>query len=64
MSLAIMARLGALESRIKVLEAKLAAPPPPQVQTRNPQGPRKLCPVCGEVPAYYLHVKNCKGKKQ
>lgn len=35
-----------------------------QPAAKNSNGPRKMCPHCGEVPNYYLHTRSCKGKKQ
>ena len=30
----------------------------------KPEAQRKLCPHCGEKPAYFFHVKNCQAKNK
>ena len=66
MSMQLTGRVSVLEAEVKALRetlsevlASLAEPEP----KANPQGPRQLCPKCGEKPAYHLHVVNCKGKR-
>lgn len=66
MSMAILARIGSLETRVKTLEALLAKPivEPEKEEfelSRTPK-PKQMCPKCGLVPNYYFHVRNCKGK--
>lgn len=65
MSIQLQHRVSALEAEVKALRQTLSdvltamAEPEP----KNPNGPRQLCPKCGEKPAYHLHVVNCRGKK-
>lgn len=66
MSIALQARVTALEVEVRALkslvEAMQQAPAPtPEDVERKPIA--KLCPKCGEQPAYFFHVKNCKGPK-
>lgn len=65
MSLQLQARVSYLETEVRGLRetvaqliAIIAEPPEPQ---KNPNGPRKMCPKCGEQPNYHLHVIHCKG---
>jgi len=70
MSMLLTNRVSALENTVKELRATIdgliavMSEPPESEPKANPNGPRQLCPKCHEVPAYYLHVKHCRGKKQ
>jgi DNA-directed RNA polymerase subunit M/transcription elongation factor TFIIS len=69
----LRAELIALRNRVSELEIK-AAPQektvakvenlvpdmPPAVAAPN----RKMCPKCGEKPAYFFHVRTCAGQKE
>jgi ribosomal protein S27AE len=44
-----------LKERVDLLEAR----PSGGVLTRQ-----KMCPKCGEKPAYHFHVVNCSGKEE
>ena len=67
MSMQLTGRVSVLEAEVKALRETLAevlaAMAEPQEQKANQQGPRTMCPKCGEKPAYHLHVVNCKGKR-
>lgn len=64
MSMQLQARVSALESEVRELRSTLKGlievmvEPEPKV---NHNGPRAMCPKCGEKPNYHLHVINCKG---
>ena len=67
MSMHLTGRVSVLEAEVKALRetlaqvlAQMAEPPEPKT---NQNGPRKMCPHCGEVPNYFLHTRSCKGKK-
>lgn len=66
--MALQARISALEADVKNLHARLDSLTKPngesQLKATNPYGPRSLCPKCGVKPAYFLHVKHCKGSQQ
>jgi hypothetical protein len=55
MSIAMWQEIKALKARVEALEkAKLEKVP-------VVAGP-KMCPKCNAEPAYYFHVKHCKGQ--
>lgn len=64
MSMQLQARVSALEAEVRQLRETLQSvlsvitEPEPKV---NGNGPRTMCPKCGEKPNYHLHVINCKG---
>ena len=66
MSMALTARIGSLEARVKALEGLLAQvsaePEKPEFDLARTPKPKQMCPKCGLVPNYYFHVRNCKGK--
>lgn len=68
MSMALQARISALEADVRNLNARLDSMMKPSGEAKpkitNPNGPRTMCPKCGEKPAYYLHVKHCKGSQK
>jgi hypothetical protein len=51
--------LRALEARVAALETKPTPVPP--VVAEVPNKKMKMCPKCNAVPAYFFHVKNCRG---
>ena len=56
-----------LEARVKVLEERQIHPEAVrlEVQPKSETTPlRKMCPHCGVKPAYFFHVKYCRGQKQ
>lgn len=60
-----------LENRVAALEKRSASPDLAAIQelvrqtvADAPTQERKMCPKCGEKPAYHFHVKNCTGKKE
>lgn len=67
MSRLMQARVSVLEVEVKALRETLAevlatmAEPPEQKANPNPNGPRTMCPKCGLVPNYYMHVRSCRG---
>lgn len=67
MSMQLTGRVSVLEAEVKALRETLAevlaAMAGPHEPKANQQGPRQLCPKCGERPAYHFHVEHCKGKK-
>jgi hypothetical protein len=78
MTMQLTARVSALEAEVrdlrKVLSELIAlmsssSYPSPSPSSGNgaahpnPQGPRQMCPKCGEKPAYKFHVDHCTGKK-
>lgn len=67
MSMALQARLSALEADVRELHARLDSMTKPNVDDKpkaSPYGPRSMCPKCGIKPAYFLHTKHCKGPWQ
>lgn len=66
MSRELQNRVSSLEAEVKRLNEKIVSivaaltEPEPRV---NQQGPRAMCPHCGEKPAYHLHVINCPARK-
>jgi hypothetical protein len=74
------ARVKALEGRFESTAVPYTPQPPyvvedkvdfkvdfevPTVITEVPVAPKyKLCPKCGVKPAYFFHVRSCRGKKQ
>lgn len=67
MSLALQHRVSSLEAEVKALretiDGLIAAITAEPEQKHNPNGPRQMCPKCGEQPAYHFHVKHCQGKR-
>ncbi len=65
--MALQARISALEADVRALNARLDSMMKPNGDDKpkiaNPNGPRSMCPKCNAVPAYFLHVKHCKGPK-
>lgn len=61
MSMALQARISALELKLKELSAAVEQLTSAEPAKHNPNGPRQMCPKCGEKPNYHLHVINCKG---
>jgi hypothetical protein len=63
-------RLRELEARIKALEDKPAYTPVISKEildelAKLEEKPKKnMCPKCGVKPAYFFHVKHCRGQKQ
>jgi len=67
MSMAMTNRIHALEQTVKELrdtvDRLVLVIGNGQDEKPNPNGPRQMCPKCGEKPNYHLHVLHCKGKK-
>jgi hypothetical protein len=67
MSIALQQRISVLEETVRNLSARLDSMMKPngddKPKVSNPYGPRSLCPKCNLKPAYFLHVKHCKGAK-
>jgi ArsR family metal-binding transcriptional regulator len=59
MSIAMWQEIKALKARVEALEKAKA----PKVEVAPLSRP-KMCPKCGEQPAYFFHVKNCKGQNK
>jgi hypothetical protein len=69
MSRELQNRVSTLEHEVKSLRialhdmVRVMSEKPAPVEEKNPNAPRQMCPKCGEVPNYHLHVRSCKGKK-
>ena len=67
-TLELKQRIRAMDDRLIRLEQQvegmiLSNLAPKLAETTKRLEARKLCPHCGEVPAYFFHVRSC-GKKQ
>jgi hypothetical protein len=57
-------RLRELEARIKALEDRQKPEAYMPVIPEKAAPTQKMCPKCGVKPAYFFHVKHCRGQKQ
>lgn len=65
MSLELWQRLKSLERRVSELEKKPAGQVvdvTAEVKAEE-KAVGKMCPKCGEKPAYFFHVRSCRGPK-
>lgn len=67
MSMELWQRLKDLEKKVAQIEDRLNKPDIPVVMNitgssgEPPAKKMSLCPKCGVKPAYFFHVKHCKG---
>jgi hypothetical protein len=54
-------RISVLESQKKEAEQATLSAVQSLVKQHVPEAGKKLCPKCNKVPAYFFHVRSCKG---